>query len=184
MMIMIAVILILAATAVTYFVFSSSATPAPEAVPAGGVGAVGYSDSSVYDALSAKLKTCGADGYAVCRLAGCTCDTLVLSFTDGDHDGRYEFYSIDRHGIAFLGQLNAAYNTLYIDRRCGKLGVFSAVSGKYSYGLLRAENGIVVDYRDSGTVKAGESYPDFPGEEVAFFATRDKSLILNSDKKD
>lgn len=174
-MIMIAVVLILAATAVTYFVFSTRATPAPEAVPAGGVGACG-ADSSVYDALSNKLCTCGADGYAVCRLAGSASDTLVLSY---EGDGRYEFYSIDRHGIGCLGQLNAACNTLYTDRRSGRVGVFSAAGGRYSYGLLWAESGVIADYTTSGTVKANESYPAFPGDALAFCATRDMSHIAD-----
>ena len=58
---------------------------------------------------------------------------------------------------------------------------FTAGSDLFSvaYGLLWAESGVIADYTTSGTVKANESYPAFPGDPLAFCATRDMSHIAD-----
>lgn len=135
------------------------------------------SNSPVYIAMYNTIQNSGANSYVICNIAGTDSEALVLSFGQTEADRYYDVYTIGSDDITYLGQIGGSHTVAYIDDMTGTLGLFNAHMGSYAYGLVWADDGLRVEYNDSGYAAAGESYPDVPGTPVSFYAATDFSGI-------
>lgn len=134
--------------------------------------------SAAYTAMKSLLESSKANGYTIGTVDGVDSRLLLLSVGMDEASRRYEFYAISDDGISYMGDMGASHSGLYVYNESGKLGLFWAQMGAYSYGPLNYTDGVfsLAIEEQSGTEPVAE-YPPAPGTTVQLTDITDLSLI-------